>query len=134
MKRQAILDTGPLVAALNRHDAYHDWAIQQMASVRSPVVTCEAVISEAGFLLHNRGLNAQAVVKMVNNGYIEVPFHLDDEAETVEQLMDKYTNVPMSFADACLVKMAEQYPNSAVLTLDNDFRIKITNGYYPCKG
>jgi len=63
------------------------------------------------------------LLEMVHNGSIEVSFHLDDEAKAIEQLMRKYTNVPMSFADACLVRMAELYPNSAVLTLDSDFRI-----------
>jgi len=123
MKRESILDTGPLVAVLNRYDTYYHWATQQMANVQSPVLTCEAVISEAYFLLHNRGLNAQTVIKMVQNGYIKVPFHFDEEVEMVQQLMEKYANVPMSFADACLVRMAELYPNSAVLTLDSDFRI-----------
>jgi len=129
MKRQIILDTGPLVSALNCHDAYYHWSTQQMSSVQSPVLTCEAVISETYFLLHNRGLNAQIVIKMVQKGYIKVPFHFDDEVEIVEQLMEKYTNVPMSFADACLVRMAELYPNSAVLTLDSDFRIYRKHGH-----
>ena len=52
MKRQIILDTGPLVAILNRYDTYYHWATKQMANVQSPVLTCEAVISEAYFLLH----------------------------------------------------------------------------------
>jgi len=123
MKRQIILDTGPLVAVLNRYDTYYNWATSQMANVQSPVLTCEAVISEAYFLLHNRGLNAQTVIKMVQKGYLKVPFHFDEEVEMVEQLMEKYASVPMSFADACLVRMAEIYPNNAVLTLDSDFRI-----------
>jgi len=123
MKRQVILDTGPLVAVLNRYDAYNHWAVQQMTRVQSPVLTCEAVISETYFLLHNRGLNAQTVIKMVQRGYIKVAFHFDDEIEMVEQLMEKYANVPMSFTDACLVRMAELYSNTAVLTLDSDFRI-----------
>jgi uncharacterized protein len=118
----------PLVAALNRHDAYYHWSTQQMASVQSPVLTCEAVISETYFLLHNRRLNAHTVIKMVQKGYIKVPFHFDDEVETIEQLMVKYANVPMSFADACLVRMAELYPNSTVLTLDSDFRIYRKHG------
>jgi predicted nucleic acid-binding protein len=123
MKRQIILDTGPLVAILNRYDTYYHWATQQMANVQSPVLTCEAVISEAYFLLHNRGLNAKTVIKMVQKGYIKVPFHFDEAVEMIEQLMEKYANVPMSFADACLVRMVELYPNSAVLTLDSDFQI-----------
>ncbi|EDN67541.1 conserved hypothetical protein [Beggiatoa sp. PS] len=66
---------------------------------------------------------------MVQKGYIKVPFHFDDEVEIVEQLMEKYADVPMSFADACLVRMAELYPNSAVLTLDSDFRIYRKHGH-----
>ena len=60
---------------------------------------------------------------MVQKGHIKVPFHFDETVEMIEQLMEKYANVPMSFADACLVRMTELYPNSAVLTLDSDFRI-----------
>ena len=119
-----ILDTGPLIALLSERDDYHNWIIQQLAYLKGPLVTCEAIITEASFLLKKRTTQEPAILlEMVHKGSIEVPFHLDDEAETLKQLMMKYANVPMSFADACLVRMAELYPNSAVLTLDSDFRI-----------
>ena len=51
MKRQVILDTGPLVAFLNSRDRYHDWAKAQWAQTGPPRSTCEAVVSEACFLL-----------------------------------------------------------------------------------
>jgi uncharacterized protein len=48
---QVILDTGPLVALLNRRDRYHEWALEQVKSISSPMLTREAVIIEACFLL-----------------------------------------------------------------------------------
>ncbi|MDY7007801.1 MAG: hypothetical protein SWX82_28640 [Cyanobacteriota bacterium] len=55
--------------------------------------------------------------------YVEVPFHFSDEVTVVQNLMKKYQSVPMSFADACLVRMSELIPGSSLLTLDSDFRI-----------
>jgi len=48
---------------------------------------------------------------------------LSDEIESVEKLMQRYDSVPISLADACLVRMAEIYTETSVLTLDSDFRI-----------
>ncbi len=51
MKQKVIPDTGPLVAFLIRRDTYHDWAMRQLADIRQPLLTCEAVLSEACFLM-----------------------------------------------------------------------------------
>lgn len=124
-----ILDTGPLIAILSETDNYHHWSIQQLADLKGPLITCEAIITEASFLLKKRTTQEPAILlEMVHNGVIEVAFHLNDEAKNIKQLMIKYTNVPMSFADACLVRMAEQYLNSTILTLDSDFRVYRKNG------
>jgi predicted nucleic acid-binding protein len=128
MKQPAILDTGPLVALLNRRDAYHDWVTHQIKSLIPPLLTCEAVITEACFLSCRDIGGANAVIELAHNGFMKVPFRFDDEMDAIKNLMMKYANVPMSFADACLVRMAEQYPNSAVLTLDSDFWIYRKHG------
>jgi predicted nucleic acid-binding protein len=60
---------------------------------------------------------------MVKQGYIEIAFQLNEEIESIENLMQRYNSVPMSLADACLVRMSEIYPDASVLTLDSDFRI-----------
>ena len=65
----------------------------------------------------------EAVFEMIEVGAIAIAFNLQDEATNVRVLMGRYESVPMSFADACLVRMAEQIPNSAVMTLDSDFKI-----------
>jgi len=129
MKQQIIiLDTGPLVASINRRDTYYEWVTHQLKSIPSPLFTCEAVITEACFLLRRRIQDVHTVLELRRRGFMNAPFHWDEQIQTIEQLMVKYANVPMSFADACLVRMAELYPLSAVLTLDSDFRIYRKNG------
>ena len=120
---KVILDTGPLVAVLDKRDRYHDWAVNQWGNIAKPVLTCEAVISEACFLLKNVYGGEDAVMGLVSNGYIEVLFRFSDDVTPVRELMQKYKSVPMSFADACLVRMSESIAGSTVLTLDTDFRI-----------
>ena len=94
----------------------------------TPLLTCEAVITEAYFLLRRRTNNIHSIFKLRHRGFMTVPFHFDDEMAIIEKLIVKYANVPMSFADACLVRMLEQYPHSAILTLDSDFRIYRKHG------
>ena len=125
MKRQVIFDTGPLVAFLSEKDIHYHWVTQQMANIQTPLLTCEAVISEACFLLkRNSHEKADAVLELIDINLMTLPFCLgDNERKDIRRLMVKYANVPMSFADACLVKMSEQYSKSVVLTLDSDFLI-----------
>lgn len=123
MSGKIILDTGPLVALLNSRDRYHKWAKERFATIEPPLLSCEAVISEACFLLRASSGGSRAVLDLFNRGVIEIPFHLGEEAESVMRLMTRYGSVPMALADACLVRMAEQHAKATVLTLDSDFHI-----------
>jgi len=122
IEQRVILDASVLVALLSKGDRNHDWAVSQWTQVNPPALTCDAVISETCFLLKRRYL-IEAVFEMIEVGAIAIAFNLQDEATNVRVLMGRYESVPMSFADACLVRMAEQIPNSAVMTLDSDFKI-----------
>ncbi len=123
MKNQIILDTGPLVAFLNKRDNYHNWAEYQLSFVSDGVITCEAVITEACFLVRNIPKGQETVLTLLKRGLIKIAFDIEDEVEAIAKLMKKYKNVPISFADACLIKMSEQRDNSTVMTLDSDFKI-----------
>ena len=120
--QRIILDTGVLVALLSKSDRSHDWAVRQWSQVKPPAFTCDAVISETYFLLKRRYL-IEAVFEMIEVGAIAISFNLQEESSNIRVLMSRYESVPMSFADACLVRMSEQIPNSAVMTLDSDFKI-----------
>ncbi|MBD2139449.1 PIN domain-containing protein [Anabaena sp. FACHB-1237] len=121
MRGCVLLDTGPLVAIINRRDQFHGWVTSQWDNIEPPLLTCEAVISEACFLLRNVYGGQDAVINLVKNGVIKVPFNLDDEAVIIGEFLKIYQSVPMSFADACLVRMSELYNDSFLLTFDSDF-------------
>ncbi|NJM74236.1 MAG: type II toxin-antitoxin system VapC family toxin [Scytonema sp. RU_4_4] len=123
MRRRVLLDTGPLVGFLKRQDQFHSWIIAQWASIEPPLLTCEAVISEACFLLRNVYGGQEAVIGLVDSGVIQIPFRLDEETAIIGELLKTYQSVPMSLADACLVRMTEQYADSVLLTFDSDFLV-----------
>ncbi len=123
MRRCVLLDTGPLVAVINRSDKFHSWTTTQWANIEPPLLTCEAVISEACFLLRNVYGGQEAVINLVKSGVFNIPFRLDEEAVIIAELIKTYKSVPMSLADACLVRMSEQYIDSFLLTFDSDFLI-----------
>lgn len=132
MKPEIILDTGPLIAFLNPRDRYHRWAREQWSRTSPPFLTCEAVVAEACFLARRLADGAQgAVISLVVRGVLDVSFRLGDEAGAVQRTMEKYRDLPMSLADACIVRMSQQHPGSVVLTLDGDFRIYRRSGRRP---
>lgn len=123
MKQGVLLDTGPLVAFLNKRDNLHEWSVAQWNLISPPMLTCEAVISESCFLLTSAGGNSDSVMQLIQRNIVTVSFHLADNVDSVRKLLLKYQSLPMSMADACLVRMSELSPNSQLFTLDTDFRI-----------
>jgi predicted nucleic acid-binding protein len=121
MAASVLLDAGFLVALLNGRDANHAWAVAQAAQFPPPWKTCEAALSEAFHLVGTRG--APALASLLRRRAVVCGFQLGDDAEAVVALMHKYADVPMSFADACLVRMTETLPDPLLLTTDTDFRI-----------
>ncbi len=128
-----LIDTGSLIAVLYRRDQFHAWAVKQISQMPAPLLTCEAVLAEACFLARRMLGTSRAVYEFVETGAVEIAFDLKDEFEAVKNLAVRYENVPMSLADACLVRMSEIYKNSMVFTTDGDFRIyrKNTNQIIP---
>ena len=123
VKQGVLLDTGPLVAILNRRDKYHKWAMVQWNQIAPPLLTCESVLSEAWFLLSQKGSGNNAVMKLLQREIIVISFRLEDHLQSIAKSLKKYCSVPMSLADACLVRMSELYPKSCVFTLDSDFNL-----------
>jgi uncharacterized protein len=119
----ALLDTGPLVALVLRTDAMHGWATEQLKQLAPPLFTCDAVLAEACFLLKRENHDPTDVVKLARAGLFEVKFDFNREMAAILELMTSYRDRPMSFADACLVRMAEQHPHHPVWTFDRDFKI-----------
>jgi len=121
MARSVLVDAGFLVALLSRRDSHHKWAVAIAPDYGPPWRTCEAALSEAFFLLGSRGL--PALRALLRRRAVVAPFALDDEVDSITRLMQKYTSVPMSLADACLVRMSETLSEPIILTTDSDFQI-----------
>ncbi|MGA1411385.1 MAG: type II toxin-antitoxin system VapC family toxin [Prochlorotrichaceae cyanobacterium] len=123
MNNPIIIDTGVLIAFLMPKDKFHTWAVSQLSQITVPVITCEPVITESCFLAQRIHNGQETILKLIQQGHITLPFILSQDLEAIETLMQRYASVPMSLADACLVRMSEMYDNSQVLTLDSDFTI-----------
>lgn len=123
-----IADAGVIVGLIYERDQWNEWTRAQAVNLPVPYLTCEAVITEACYLLQDVSGGKEKVLQMIVLGVLQVSFSLSAEVETVKALMKKYANVPMSFADACLVRMNELIENSVVFTVDNDFLIYRKNG------
>jgi len=132
MAATVIVDAGFLIALLSRRDVHHGWAAAQAAERSLPWKTCEAVLSEAFHLLGARG--RPALEALLRREAVMSQSCFADESDRVLSLMEKYADVPMSFADACLVRMTEALPDPVVLTTEEDFRVyrRYSRHVVPC--
>lgn len=127
-KSAVIADTGPLVALLAADEARHPWVVQQMEALPAPFITCEPVLAETFFLVSRLPDGARRFFDLLNSGLLTVDFNVIDEREPLRKLIQKYSDLPMSLADACLVRLAERHIGSTIFTLDSHFRIYRKNG------
>lgn len=123
-----IVDTGPLVAYFNRRDRWHRWVVDQMAALSPPMVTCEPVLTEACFLIQRAGGKPVDLLRKLAQRSLEIGIDLANEASSIESLMERYADTPMSLADACLVRLTERVADCRLFTLDADFEHYRRNG------
>ena len=116
-----LLDSSAIVAPLDRRDHAHIQCMQAMREIQQPLSTCEAVITESWYLLRSVRGAGEDVIANVEIGNFAMDFELKNSVKAVLALMHKYRDVPMSFADACLVQMADELGTGDILTLDSDF-------------
>ena len=132
MAASVLVDAGFLVALLSRRDANQGWAVALAQRFPLPWKTCEAALSEAFHLLGPQGVPALA--SLLRRRAVVSALHLGEQPEEVLALLQKYADVPMSLADACLVRMTEILTDPVLLTTDTDFRIyrRHTRKTIPC--
>jgi predicted nucleic acid-binding protein len=128
-----LVDAGFLIALLSRRDRHHAWAAAQTPHLTLPWQTCEAALSEAFHLLGSPG--RPALTALLRRGALVPAIHLADEQGRVLDLMQKYADLPMSLADACLVRMSETLADPVIFTTDADFRVYRRHGrqVIPCR-
>ena len=133
MTQWAIVDSGPLVAFLDRREKHHAWVAEQVHHLATPVLVCEPVLVEAAFLLARSSVAQDSLLGLLENETLKIAFHFGDHISEVRALCKKYRDAPMSLADACLVRMAEIHKKHVIFTLDSHFTVYRKYGKEPLK-
>jgi len=121
--KKILIDSGPLIALFDASDHYHQKAVNFIKTNQYPLVTTIASITETLHLLDfNR--NAQIdFLEWVHRGAVEIHNIQNNDFKRLKELTDKYRDLPMDFADSCLVYLAEKLNIDAIATIDRDFTI-----------
>ncbi|HEY5041778.1 MAG TPA: PIN domain-containing protein [Verrucomicrobiae bacterium] len=117
------MDAGPLVGFVSDTDQHHAWALKIWNTLYQPLWTCEAVLSEAIFLLQSDGVAIDSLLELFERELVKIDFNISSHQPDVWELLRKYADQPMSVADACLVRMAELNDNCQIFTTDKDFKV-----------
>ena len=118
-----LLDTGVIVALLDRTERTHAACVEAIEEAAAPLVTCEAVIAESCYLLRKEAGAAEAILENVRTGVFQIPLQLSHAAAPLQRLFRKYRDREMDLADACLVHLAGELQTGDILTLDSDFEV-----------
>ncbi len=121
--KPVLLDTGVIVALLDRSERFHRRCVDAIATLEAPLITCEAVIAESCYLLRKFKGAPEAVMANVSAGIFQVPFNLTSGAQAVQRLLRRYHDLKIDLADACLIALGEEFVTGDILTLDRDFLI-----------
>jgi predicted nucleic acid-binding protein len=121
--KPVLLDTGVVVALLDRSERLHEACADAVQEIEVPLITCEAVIAESFYLLRNLVGASEAVIENVEAGIFQIPFQLSHEAAGLKQILRKYRDRKIDLADACLIRLADEFGTADILTLDQDFAI-----------
>jgi predicted nucleic acid-binding protein len=118
-----LLDTGVIVAMLDRSEGRHRECVEAVEQIDAPLVTCEAVIAEACYLTRDLKGAAEAILENVAAAVFQITLQLSQTAAPLQRILRKYRDREVDLADACLIHLATELRTGAILTLDSDFRI-----------
>lgn len=118
-----LLDTGVIVALLDRSERQHESCVAALYSVSGPLLTCEAVIAESCHLVRDIHGAKDAILQNVSAGVFQMPFQLSRAASEIQRILRKYKDRDVDLADACLIHLATELRTGDILTLDSDFQV-----------
>ena len=126
--KKILIDSGPLIALFDSSDKYHNKAVNFIKSNKYPLVTTIASVTETLHLL-NFNRNAQIdFIEWIHKGAVEIQNIENSDFRRLKELIEKYRDLPMDFADSCLVYLAEKLSLNTIATIDRDFTIYRING------
>ncbi len=113
-----LIDTGAILALLDRSDRWHSACVDAFRQLRLPLLTSEAVLTELFHLVGDTRTEMEAAWKFVRSGALVLGTIDDAELPHLHGLMSRYWDRPMDFADATLVYLAKRESLSVILTVD----------------
>jgi uncharacterized protein len=119
MTPHALIDTGALLALLDRSDRWHRTCVETFAQLRLPLLTSEAVLTELFHLVADSKREMECAWKLVRSGAIVLATIDNSEIPALHTLMSRYSDRPMDFADATLVHLAKRERLTTVFTVDH---------------
>jgi predicted nucleic acid-binding protein len=117
---RGLIDTGAILALLNREDTWHRACGDVFGKFRLPLLTSEAVLTEVFHLLERDRLDIEDAWGLIDTRAVEVAAIANDELPEIHSLMTRYADRPMDFADATLVYLAKREKLSTIFTVDRD--------------
>jgi hypothetical protein len=122
MRPETLIDTGPILAMLDKSDSWHGLCSSQFRQLHTPLLTSEAVLTELFHLVGDTPRRKEAAWEFVRSGALAMATIEHAELEICYRLMNRYSDLPMDFADATLVHLASRESISTIFTVDqNDF-------------
>lgn len=120
MEPRGLVDTGALLALIDRDDKWHEACVAAFERVRLPLATSAAVLTELFHLLGDNARDHQAAWLLLRSGAITVVRIDDADLAALQALMERYRDRPMDFADATLVHLGSTLGLADILTVDHD--------------
>jgi uncharacterized protein len=120
MKARGLVDTGALLALLDRDDRWHDACVAAFDKARLPLAMTAAVLTELFHLIGDDKRDKRAAWQLLRSGAFSVMAVSDEDLPAIESLMDRYSDRPMDFADATLVHLGSKLGLRDILTIDHD--------------
>ena len=118
-----LVDAGALIALLDRDDRSHDACVAALGLIRDPLMTVWPALTEAMHLLTDVPRAQEALFEMIEDDALGLAPLEDGDLARMKVLMRKYRDLPMDFADAALVRVAERDRLSHILSFDRHFRV-----------
>ena len=120
MAGSALIDTGVILALLDRKDRWHEPCVEVYNKIPLPMLTTQAVLAEVFHLTYRNLRDVRGIGTLLRSGAIQMASLAHEELPNLLTLMDEYADHPMDFADATLVHLAAREGISLILTVDHD--------------
>jgi len=128
-----LIDSGPLIALFDADDKYHSISVDFIKKNKRPLVTSLANVTEVVYVLKYSKVAQASFLKWISLSSIAIESIEAEEVLQISELFEKYNDVPMDFADACIVYLGERLSTNEVATIDSDFEIYRLKGRKPFK-